>query len=246
MAAPVQSVLKAYRILDTFSASNAPSTIRQIAAKTGIPRSTVYDLCQTLVQTGQLEYVPGEGYQLGVRLVAMSGPVLEKLGLVEASEPSMNRLATLPSGAAFLSLFTYPWVTYIAFTHTRSKLDVQRKMGLRVPLHASGSGISILAELHDSTIEEYLEDLSEPMVSRVRPQVEEMRRHGYLVSKSFQRGLASISTSILGAIDAPIGALAFLENESKASKKDAMRIGKMLKEEALSISHRIRAAQGAY
>ena len=73
-----------------------------------------------------------------------------------------------------------------------------------------------------------------------------MRRHGYLVSKSFQRGLASISTSILGAIDAPIGALAFLENESKASKKDAMRIGKMLKEEALSISHRIRAAQGAY
>ena len=35
-----------------------------------------------------------------------------------------------------------------------------------MPLHASGSGISILAEIDDSTIEEYLEDLSDTQMGR--------------------------------------------------------------------------------
>lgn len=232
--------MKAYQILDTFSVSNAASTVRQISAKTGIPRSTVHELCQTLVATGQLEYNAGAGYQLGVRLVAMAGPVLERIGLIEASEPTMKRLGALPSGVIFLSLFTYPWITYIAFSQTRSKLSVRRNTGLRIPLHTSGSGITVLSELHDQAVGDYLEGLPAPVVNRVVKQIEKSRQDGYLLSKSSQQGISSVSTAISGNHGVPMGALALCESDAKLDEGTASKLGRILQEESRIIAKSIR------
>lgn len=236
MVAVVGSVLKAHRILSSFNTGGQILSVRQLSAKTGIPRSTAHELCATLVEAGYLELIAGHGYRLGVNLVAMAGPVLERIGLAEASAASMDRLARLHTGEVFLSLLTYPWNTYIAYVRTQEKLPVRRNIGLRLPLHASGSGIVILSRFNDSKIAEYMEDLSAAQRLKLTGQLERARRDGYLFSESFQRDINSMSAPIQGPYGTVIGALALCQPASILDEGKAAEMGAIIREEAATIN----------
>ena len=83
MAVGVQSVVKATQILGAFDRTCRRLTIREIAERTGIPRSTTHDICRTLVESRLLEAMPDGGFQLGIGLAMLGGQVLERIGLVD-------------------------------------------------------------------------------------------------------------------------------------------------------------------
>ncbi|MEV4889821.1 helix-turn-helix domain-containing protein [Nonomuraea sp. NPDC050547] len=61
----VQSVSKAACVLRTLAGTQRPLSVRELAGRTGIPRSTVHALCTTMCREGLVEAEPGEGYRLG-------------------------------------------------------------------------------------------------------------------------------------------------------------------------------------
>ncbi len=60
-AARVGSVAKAMQVLHAFTPVVPVLSLRQLSARTQIPRSTVHALCATLVDAGMLEEVPARG-----------------------------------------------------------------------------------------------------------------------------------------------------------------------------------------
>lgn len=61
----VRAVSKAAWVLRALADTAHPLSVRELACRTGIPRSTVHALCTTLCQEGLLEAQPGAGYRLG-------------------------------------------------------------------------------------------------------------------------------------------------------------------------------------
>ncbi|HEV2894806.1 MAG TPA: helix-turn-helix domain-containing protein, partial [Actinomycetota bacterium] len=78
----VGSVAKAARVLQAFTPLVASLSVRQMAERTGIPRSTAHAICLTLCDAGLLEEGTGRGYRLGPALVGLGGQVIERTGLV--------------------------------------------------------------------------------------------------------------------------------------------------------------------
>lgn len=91
MNSTVQSVAKAAAILKAFDHRNRLLTVREISEITGIPRSTVQDLCSTLVEAKLLERRSTGGLQLGMALGMLGGQVIEQQGLLDAVQRPIDR-----------------------------------------------------------------------------------------------------------------------------------------------------------
>lgn len=60
-------VAKAAAVLQTFTPRTTTLSVRQLADRTGIPRSTVHRLCTSLCDAGLLERCPGAAISWGRR-----------------------------------------------------------------------------------------------------------------------------------------------------------------------------------
>ena len=96
----VSAVGKAAALLRAFDPGVDVLSTRALAARTGIPRSTVHVLAATLATEGLLETVPGRGWRLGPLLVGLAGQIIERTGLVAAVEGALGGLlrARRPGG----------------------------------------------------------------------------------------------------------------------------------------------------
>jgi DNA-binding IclR family transcriptional regulator len=87
------TVGKAAAVLRAFTPLTHVLSVRQLAERTGIPRSTVHELCSALCGQALLEAVSGGGYRLGPLLVELGGQVIERTGLVTAAKASSTGCA---------------------------------------------------------------------------------------------------------------------------------------------------------
>ena len=92
----VAAVGKAAALLRAFRPTVDVLSVRQLAARTGIPRSTVHMLAGTLAAEGLLEAVTGRGYRLGPLLVGLAGQIIDRTGLVAAVEGVLGRCCAPP------------------------------------------------------------------------------------------------------------------------------------------------------
>src|SRR5690606_23277329 len=87
----VSSLRRALSLLDVFSPSHPVLTIRDIAKRSGIPRSTAHRIVQDLLDWGALER--GEdGLRLGVKLFELGTMAPTQTTLREAASPFLHTL----------------------------------------------------------------------------------------------------------------------------------------------------------
>src|ERR1700759_5733023 len=87
-----RSVLeRVFALLDCFTAEDPVLTLAQLTANTGIPRSTVHRLANTLVEQRLLERADG-GFRLGLRQFELCELVEVRRKLRDASLPSIQEL----------------------------------------------------------------------------------------------------------------------------------------------------------
>lgn len=99
---PTTSVAKAAHVLHALASVSAPQSVRQLADRMDIPRSTLHTICTTLCHEGLLERVPGAGYRLGPALVELGGHVISRTGLLIAAQGVLSQLSPMPDGEVHL------------------------------------------------------------------------------------------------------------------------------------------------
>ncbi|HEV3498651.1 MAG TPA: helix-turn-helix domain-containing protein, partial [Actinomycetes bacterium] len=143
----VEAVAKAARVLQAFTPLVTSLSLRQLADRTGIPRSTAHAICVTLCDAGLLEEVPGRGYRLGPALVGLGGQVIERTGLVGAAEGVLERLAPGDGLEIHLGQLVGGWVVYLDRASGPVRAPMRNRVGLRAPAHLTGCGKAALALL---------------------------------------------------------------------------------------------------
>lgn len=226
----VAAVGKAAALLRAFHPTVEVLSVRQLAAHTGIPRSTAHMLAGTLAAEGLLEPVSGRGYRLGPLLVGLAGQIIERTGLVAAVEGVLGPLLRSPGQEAHVGQLVGGWIVYLHRETGSLRPPMDNRVGLRAPAWRGGCGKAALARLLPEEVDARLlrlcreEGLTPPDLPALHDELAAARTRGYLLSSSFQVGRSSVAAPVVGP-DGPVGGLSVAGPSGLFTADAVRRIG---------------------
>lgn len=140
----IPAVARALEVLDLLCAGGEAPTIRDLAARLGVPRTTVYRILNTL-EAGGVARRDAEGrYGPGPRLLAYARAVPRGADLATAAMPALEGLARAARATAKLSVLDGDAALVVAVAPGPGAYSVATQVGRRFPLHA-GAASKVLA-----------------------------------------------------------------------------------------------------
>lgn len=200
-------------LLRAFGPTAEVLSTRALAARTGIPRSTVHVLASTLAAEGLLEAVPGRGWRLGPLLVGLAGQIIERTGLVAAVEGGLGGLRRAAGQEVHVAQLVGGWTVYLHREAGPVRAPMDNRVGLRAPAWRGGCGKAALSRLAPGEVDERVgrlcrdEGLAPPDRAALHDELGAARRAGYVVSSTFQAGRTSVAAAVVDADGRPVGGL---------------------------------------
>lgn len=177
----VPAVARAMRIVDLLAESGqAGLTVTDIAARTGIAKSTTALLCAALEDEGMVRRHEGL-YRLGRRFVTLGADYLASVDQLAEFYDEVRRHPIMARGAARLGLLEGTDVIYLARYESSRARRTTGAIGDRFPASITATGKAMLATL--------------------APEVVEDRFRGYVFPRYTERSIASLP-QLLGELDA--------------------------------------------
>lgn len=188
------------RVLATFDRDRTTQSAAEISRAAGLPSSTGHRLVAELTGQGLLEREEDGRYRVGLRLWELATRGSLALGLREAAIPAMERVQSLIRQHTQLAVLDDDATLFLErLSHPEAGANIARVAG-RLPLHASSSGLVLLAAARPVVVERVL---SRPLVAlapdtitepaALRRKLAEVRRLGYAVSPG---SVESVSTGV--------------------------------------------------
>lgn len=152
------------QILDCFGAEQKDLRLIEIAATTGLHKSTLYRLLEAMRAHRLIGFDENSGsYHLGMKLFEMGSRAVERLALDQHAHPILDRLADVSGETAHLCILDGADVVYIAKVESTRTLRIPSAVGQRNPAYCTGVGKAILAHLAPDRLAAYLNE------TRLRP-----------------------------------------------------------------------------
>ncbi|MEE8600670.1 IclR family transcriptional regulator [Euzebya tangerina] len=241
MMAGVAAVEKAGMVLSLFSAAVPQMSVRQIAERSGLPRSTAHGICTSLCAVDLLELVEGGGYRLGPALVGLGGQVIDRTGMVAAAEGILDTLPHRPGLEAHLGQLVGGWIVYLDRAARPPLPAMRNRVGLRAPAHVSGCGkaaLSLLApeeavaRVADVVAQEGLRPVD---AAGLRADLTKAKERGFVINTGFQRGRRSVAAPI-SAAGRVVGGISLAGPNENFSDGDATRAADRVRTAAQAVS----------
>lgn len=142
---PPKSVLaRGLRLLDAFGPADVDLTLKELSARTRLPRPTAHRLIAELVAWGGLERTDG-GYRLGMSLFVLGQRVPRQRGLREAALPYLEDLYEATHENIHLTVFDATDTLFLEKVTGRRSMPIVSRVGGRLPAHCTASGKVFLA-----------------------------------------------------------------------------------------------------
>lgn len=182
-----ESVLsRAVRIVEAFGSGDTALTITEIARRSGLHIATASRLVEELASFGWLQRDENRKVRIGVRMWEIVSRASPTMSLREAAMPVMEDLHIIVGQHIQLGVMEGDDVLFVErLTAPGAVINYTRVAG-RLPLHASSSGLLLLAYAppvqQERIISRPLEVFTEQTISspsKLRSALAEVRRQGY-------------------------------------------------------------------
>lgn len=148
------------RILDLvefLARENRPMQRGELGAATGMPRSTVYALCEMLLRREWLEETE-RGLQLGRQAAFLSNAYLHQRGFEQLARRVLAELSDTTEALAEIDVVE-DWVHVVALSEGRMAQGYLRPIeGARLPLMPTAAARVVLADVPEGTIRHNIPD----------------------------------------------------------------------------------------
>ncbi|NYT65407.1 IclR family transcriptional regulator [Alcaligenaceae bacterium] len=144
----VAALARGLELLRCFSAREPHLSNGELAAHTGLPKSTVSRLTKTLVELGYLRHdAKKRQYSVGPSVLALGYAALSNLRIADIARPHMQALAD--ATGALISLATRDRLSMLYLEACSSDTTMTLKMGrgVRMPIISTSIGRAFLAAL---------------------------------------------------------------------------------------------------
>ncbi len=180
----------ASRVLDVLAAFDGSDlTLTAIARRAGIPLTTAHRIVGDLAAWGALERAEDGRYRIGLRLWEVGALAPRGLGLREHAMPFLEDLYEVTRQNVQLAVLDGRDAVYVERLSGRGAVNVITRVGGRLPLHATGVGLVLLAfappDVQEEVLAGPLQRYTEKTVCRpgeLRRMLAEVRRTGVAVS----------------------------------------------------------------
>jgi IclR family acetate operon transcriptional repressor len=143
--AGVQSVRRAFELLELIADAGGSQGISQLSARSGLPVPTIHRLLHTLIGAGYVRQDSSRRYALGPRLIRLGDLADRSLGAWAV--PLLARLVEATGETANLAVLEGNEVVYLAQAPSPHSLRMFTEPGHRVLAHCTAVGKALLAGL---------------------------------------------------------------------------------------------------
>jgi IclR family transcriptional regulator, acetate operon repressor len=202
----VQSVERTLDLLEVMAGAGGELSLSEAAARAGLPLPTIHRLIRTLVARGYVRQLPSRRYALGPRLINL-GETASAM-LADWSRPWLAKLVAALGETANLSMIDGDRATYIAQVPSPHAMRMFTEVGRRVPLHSTGVGKALMAQLSDEEVTVVIGRAGLPAATEhtitdpnaLRRELVRTRRQGYAIDDGEQDiGVRCVAVPILDA-----------------------------------------------
>lgn len=151
-AGGVQSIERAFDILEHMADAGGEVTLTELVRRTGLPMPTIHRLMRTLVDRGYIRQQPSRRYALAPRLIRLGDSASRLLGIWVG--PHLSDLVDALGETANMALLDGDQVLYVAQAPSRHSMRSFTEVGRRVLPHCTGVGKALLAQLSPTEAQE--------------------------------------------------------------------------------------------
>lgn len=206
----INSVARAFSILRAFKRGERSLGNKDIAERTGLPRSSVARITATLTELGYLEYVAAqEKYTLGVGVLGLGQNYLSGLDVRERARPLMQALSEEMNATVALAARDGDQMVFLEICHGPQPFGLRMGVGERVPRGTTALGRAVHAALPEAERRRVVEavrksakgETRERLLKGLEQGVKDYERHGFCLSLGdWEKGVH--------AVGVPMGTLA--------------------------------------
>lgn len=201
----VQSLDRAFALLEHMADAGGAVALSELAARSGLPLPTIHRIVRTLVASGYVRQLPSRRYALGPRLIGLGDAASRMLG--EWARPQLTDLVDQAGETANLAMLDGDAVVYVAQVPSRHSMRMFTEVGRRVPVHCTGVGKVLLAQLPAAEVRAMVartgmaaqtpHTITDP--DRLERELERIRAQGYAVDDAEQElGVRCVAVAVPG------------------------------------------------
>ena len=200
----LSSVDNALHILQVLADEDPGVGVTDLSKKLGCAKSTTHRLLATLASRGFVRQLDDGRYALGYALWELGSRMVGRLSLREIAHPILEGLRNKTGETVHLAILDGADVLYIDRFESQATLTLFRRLGHRMPAHATSTGKAILAfstpEVVDRVLAVRMKRLAPNTITNKKAllkRLEEIAVDGLVVSvEESERAVASVGAPI--------------------------------------------------
>lgn len=201
----VQSLERVFELLELMADAGGEMGLSQLAAGSGLPIPTIHRLIRTLADLGYVrQKAATRRYILGPRLIRLGESAKGMLGTW--AKPFLSELVELSGETANLAVLDGSQAVYVAqVPTTRHSLRMFTEVGRHVPLHCSGVGKMLLAQLPTADARDIVDRTGLPAQTpatitkpvQLMRELDQIRQRGYALDDGEQEiGVKCVAVAV--------------------------------------------------
>lgn len=204
----VASIARAFAILRSFKRGERSLGNKDIAGRTGLPRSSVARITYTLTRLGYLEFLPAEEkYALGVGVLGLGQNYLAGLDVREVARPLMQALAVEMQATVALAARDGDQMVFLEIAHASQPFGLRLGVGERVPRGTTALGRAAHAVLPEAERERIVEKIRKGakgahrdlLLQGLEQGVKDYQRYGFCLSLgAWERNVHAVGVPMAG------------------------------------------------
>ncbi|MBA2813558.1 IclR family transcriptional regulator [Streptomyces sp. KM273126] len=175
----VKSAARTVQVLEILANRSSDQVrLRELSEETGVPRSSLYALLQTLVACGWVR-TDGTGslYSIGIRALLTDTRYLDTDARLSLAGPVLDQLTEELGETIHFARLDGPDIVYLATRESRHYLRPFSRVGRRLPAQASALGKALLAEQPPEYLERELPAVLPSYTARTISDHTALRQH---------------------------------------------------------------------
>lgn len=152
----VSVTARVLRLLAAFTPESAELTLSELSRRADLPLSTAHRIVDELLRWGAVERDAEGRYRVGLRLWEIGALAPRGIGLRDAAMPFLEDLYEATHENVQLAVLDGTEALYVERISGREAVSVRTRIGGRLPLHATGVGLVLLAHADPALQEEIL------------------------------------------------------------------------------------------
>jgi DNA-binding IclR family transcriptional regulator len=228
----MQVITRAAAILGALAEPDGGRSLAQLAAQTGLPKTTVHRICTALEQVGYVQTDKGGRRELGPSLLRLA--VLGRRDLIAVLQPAIERLSVELNETVDLGVLDGGEVLFVAqHAAPQRALMAIARVGAHFPAYTLASGKALLAQLSREDVLRRLPRRLEPALGgeprtreRLLRELDDVSAAGLAFEREEMRhGICAIAVAVCdvdgraASVAVPMPASRFEESEARVAAR---------------------------